>query len=156
MPNTNAPNPYESPLPDRNWSWWDWLRQWFPGLLPQLVPEISPLERLLQGKQVFVYGVVLQLPLTDPTILTAAMPLAIAYEDHAQRNIREAQRVLRHFIAQYPDLRLVVQFRKLVIRHVADYSPAAQELRRDTLSAEQWQLAPTCDDLKPEIEEPVY
>jgi hypothetical protein len=79
-------------------------------------------------------------------VLTAALPLAVVDEERALRNIHEARRVLRKFVKEHPDLQPLVQFRQLVVQHMADYSLTANELCRDVFPPEVWLLAPINDD----------
>jgi hypothetical protein len=103
---------------------------------------------------VFVYGVVLQLPPTDPEILRASLPLAVAEEELAQRNIDEVRRVLGKLLHQHADLQPLVNYRRLEIWHVADYSSTSQPLRSDVFPPGDWLLAALDDDLEWEIADP--
>lgn len=81
----------------------------------------------------------------------AALPLAVDDDEHAGRNIAEAQRVLRKLIESHPELFEILGKRHLVISQRADYSRDAIELRSNSVPPSKWTQRTENDDLDEEL-----
>ncbi|WP_425617924.1 hypothetical protein NA78x_001614 [Anatilimnocola sp. NA78] len=135
MAGNDLPNPYESPAATEvaATSWIGAIRNFIASFEPKTVEQ-----RLLRGYGVVHYGVVFRLSRWNTSLIIAALPIGVNDDEHAQRNVVEAQRVLRKLLDLHPALHVPLHGRRLVVLLVDKYGNDATELRRQIVLPKDW------------------